>query len=67
MLSNRKIKKIKTYKQTESLWFIYSNPTTRLITAAGMLRHFSDAIIGSFGPAFLMMTYPGFVVEFAFI
>jgi hypothetical protein len=51
----------------ESFGYIYSNPTTRLITAAGMLRHFSDAIIGSFGPAFFMKTYPNFKAEFAFI
>jgi hypothetical protein len=44
----------------ESLFFIYESPTTRLITAAAMLRHFSDAIIGSFGPAFFMKTYPNF-------
>ena len=32
-----------------------------------MLRHFSDAIIGSFGPSYFMKTYPGFTAEFAFI
>ena len=50
----------------ESFLFIYSNPITRLITAAGMFRHFSDAIISSFAPAFFMKTYPLFKAEFAF-
>ena len=41
------------------------NPTTRLITAAGVMRHFSDAVIASFLPVFFLRTYPAFKVEYS--
>lgn len=31
------------------------------------MRHFSDAILGSFGPSYFMKTYPAFNAEFAYI
>ena len=37
---------------------VAKNPTTRLITAAGVARHFSDAIIACFLPVFFLRSYP---------
>ena len=41
------------------------NPTTRLITAAGVMRHFSDAIIAAFLPVFFLRTYPQFKLQYS--
>ena len=47
-------------KLVSSFSDVAKNPTTRLITAAGVMRHFSDAIIASFLPVFFLRTYPAF-------
>ena len=43
---------------------VAKNPTTRLITAAGVMRHSSDAIIASFLPVFFLRTYPTFKAQY---
>ena len=44
---------------------VAKNPTTRLLTIAGSLRHFSDAILVFFLPAFFMKTYPAYKLQYA--
>ena len=47
-------------KLSSSFSDVAKNPTTRLITAGGVMRHFSDAIIACFLPVFFLRTYPSF-------
>ena len=52
---------------SNSLAQVGKNKTTRLITAAGVMRHFSDAVIASFLPVFFLRTYPAFKAQYSLL